>query len=261
VLTALVSAKGSPGVTTLALAMFNAWPGRALLMGADPAGDDLRQMLTGLDHGDGLLRLAADRVPVATAVWEEALALDPGTQQRLALFGIRSPAQARSLVNVWEPLGRQLRAMSADGLDVIADTGRYAAAHSPTGLLKNADRVLVCTRGQLWSLDAAAALIRTLHDGGITRRAVRLVVIGPTAYAPGELAAAGGVDASVLPGIPLEDRTAERLRAGLVDARAGGKLLRATRQLLVALTEEWKQDVRVESVELEEVVNARVVDR
>ncbi len=89
-LTALVSAKGSPGVTTLALAMFNAWPGRALLVGADPAGDDLRQMLTGLDHGDGLLRLAADRVPVATAVWEEALALDPGTQQRLALFGIRS---------------------------------------------------------------------------------------------------------------------------------------------------------------------------
>jgi len=245
VLTALVSAKGSPGVTTLALAMFNAWPGRALLVGADPAGDDLRQMLTGLDHGDGLLRLAADRVPVATAVWEEALALDPGTQQRLALFGIRSPAQARSLVNVWEPLGRQLRAMSADGLDVIADTGRYAVAHSPTGLLKNADRVLVCT----------------LHDGGVTRRAVRLVVIGPTAYAPGELAAAGGVDAAVLPGVPLDDRTAERLRAGLVDARAGGKLLRATRQLLVALTEEWKQDVRVESVELEEVVNAHAVDR
>lgn len=257
-LTALVSAKGSPGVTTLALAMFNAWPGRALLVGADPAGDDLHQMLVGLDHGDGLLRLGFDRSPLAASVWEETLALDPGTQQRLALFGIRHPGQARSLVNIWEPLGRQLRGLAAENIDVIADAGRYAVAHPPTGLLQNADRVLVCTRGQLWSIDAAAALVRTLHDSGITRRAVRVVVIGPTDYPPAELAASTGINAAVLPGVPIDDSGADRLRAGLVPARTGGKLLRATRELVTALTQEWAQDVRAESAELQEVMDSHV---
>ena len=39
---ALVSAKGSPGVTTTALLLAAVWPGGATLLEADPAGGDLR---------------------------------------------------------------------------------------------------------------------------------------------------------------------------------------------------------------------------
>ena len=65
---ALVSAKGSPGVTTSALALSNAWPEvhsdrRVLLAECDAAGGDIASgYLRGtLDASRGLLALTAQR--------------------------------------------------------------------------------------------------------------------------------------------------------------------------------------------------------
>ncbi|MCU0294592.1 MAG: hypothetical protein MUD05_00905 [Candidatus Nanopelagicales bacterium] len=146
---ALTSSKGSPGVTTTALALAWVWPEvaparRVLVVDADVAGGD---MTTGYLRGavtstDGLLGLAGDRSSdVGAALWGHLIALDDdGT--RLLLTGINDPAQARSLVGTWPNLASVFAKLHDEdpAVDVIVDLGRRlaeerAAAHEdPLGL-------------------------------------------------------------------------------------------------------------------------------
>src|SRR6266496_4834585 len=122
---ALVSAGGSPGVTTSALALALGWPAQVILAECDPSGGDI---LAGLFAGHlpatrGLLSLAVDAGrgadAAARAMWPQLIELDDA-RQRLLLAGISDPRQGAGLVPAWPSLASMFSSLPAD---VIADCG------------------------------------------------------------------------------------------------------------------------------------------
>ncbi|MBB5869623.1 hypothetical protein F4553_003002 [Allocatelliglobosispora scoriae] len=165
-LIAMVSAKGSPGVSTAALACTLAWPAPTLLAECDPAGGDL---LAGylakydLPADRGILPLAGSvlRGSAEHDLTGQLIDLDPPKQKRLALQGIADPTQAASLQPSWARLG-ELFAHSP--YLVIADCGRLSTHYAPWPLLHRADLVLLVMRPtSLRTVSPAVAAISTLR--------------------------------------------------------------------------------------------------
>jgi|KBSSwiStaDraftv2_1062776.scaffolds.fasta_scaffold183933_3 hypothetical protein len=149
-LIAMVSAKGSPGVSTAALACTLTWPAPTLLVEGDPAGGDL---LAGylsryeLPTDRGILPLASAAVR-GTAEREFAgqlIDLDSPRQQRMVLPGISTPDQSASLAPGWARLGEFFAGLAPT---VIVDCGRLHAPHAPIPLLALSDLVLIVLRPQ-----------------------------------------------------------------------------------------------------------------
>jgi hypothetical protein len=191
----LVSAKGSPGVTTAALALALAWPRPAAVAECDPAGGDV---LAGFFAG-AMSELGASRSLLGAA----SALRHPGAEQmarmldlhltpidldgtRWVLPGPADPAQAAGLARHWPGLAELFAAVDPDdpvglarygttGLgadasaparaagpagprfDVLADCGRLGAAAAPRELLRRADLVVLVARSSLVSVRAAAA--------------------------------------------------------------------------------------------------------
>lgn len=147
-LIAMVSAKGSPGVSTSALAFTLTWPAPTLLAECDPAGGEL---LSGYlaryelptDRGVLPLAAAALRGTAEQDFLGQLIDLDSPRRERLVLPGIADPAQAASLQPAWAHLGEFLSGLPQT---VIVDCGRLAAAHPPWPLLARADLVLLVLR-------------------------------------------------------------------------------------------------------------------
>ncbi|MCP2325347.1 hypothetical protein HDA40_003854 [Hamadaea flava] len=163
---AIVSAKGSPGVSTFALAATLSVPsaaaatggtnaegprGPVLLAECDPAGGSL---LAGylsrydLPTDRGVLPLASAALR-GSAVQELPgllIDLDNHKGERLALPGLTDPAQGASLAPAWAAIGEFLAALSRAGWTVIADCGRLASGFPPWPLLRQADAVLLGVR-------------------------------------------------------------------------------------------------------------------
>lgn len=127
-LLALFSDKGSPGVTTLALALAHAWPRRIALVELDPAGGDLALRLTDrnarpvLRPEPGLLTLAAAaRRDAATSLWDHGQTTDAGNTV-FVVPGLSAPEQLAAMRSLWEPT---VASLGSDGTgDVLADLGR-----------------------------------------------------------------------------------------------------------------------------------------
>src|SRR5882757_7767914 len=100
-LIALAADKGSPGVTTAAVALSAVWPRRVLLAETDPAGGGL----------------------VPDQLWDHVQPLSGGLE---VLVGLGVAEQAAGLAGLWPTLGRAF-AQLADSphapADVIADCG------------------------------------------------------------------------------------------------------------------------------------------
>ena len=182
---ALASAKGSPGVTTSALALALAWPRPVLLLEADVFGSSsiLAGYLRGATrHDKGLvdLALAHRRGALAGALHQASIPL-PDSQARL-VAGLTSPAQAATLQPVWEPIAAVLRSLDRTGTDVIVDAGRLGAQHGPGPLLREADVTLLVTRSQLPAIAATRAraivLREELTNQGTGADALALLVVG-----------------------------------------------------------------------------------
>ena len=152
----LTSASGSPGVTTTALGLAFSWPRPVLLVEADPTGGSgvLAGYFQGMvEPGAGLIDLAlahrqstlAETLPKVVQNWP------PSTVSLLS--GIRSHDQARSLINLWEPLTSVLRDLRRNGQDVLVDAGRLGLAGWPAPLVMGADLTLLLTRNSLPALD------------------------------------------------------------------------------------------------------------
>jgi MinD-like ATPase involved in chromosome partitioning or flagellar assembly len=151
------SVAGSPGATSLALALAAAWPRRSLVIDADPDG--------------GRLAARCD-VPVRPGLTELAGAArtglsDPGDVWR---FAQRSPLGVDVVVAhpAAEQVASALRAASApiadallrlDGVDVIIDVGRVRPGTLAGPLLSAADRRIIVTGTRL---DDAVALTHRL---------------------------------------------------------------------------------------------------
>jgi hypothetical protein len=151
----LISASGSPGVTTTAVGLAFCWPRPVLLVEADPTGGSgiLAGFLKGTTSYDaGLLELALSPLGVADALRDVVRPLSPTVS---LVAGTRTHAQAPALRDVWEPLATALAELEANGQDVIVDAGRLGLAGSPQPLLDSADLTLLMTRATLPSISAA----------------------------------------------------------------------------------------------------------
>ena len=188
----LASIKGSPGVTTAALALAAAWPSgrRVLLVEADPFGGDLapRHGST-ITHGLPSLFAAARRSLAPEAVWDHVDHLPGGLP---VLFGLSGVQGATANEKAWPVVAAALGGLDAD---VVVDAGRLLPnfAGGTREILEHSDAlVVVCDptlEGIVHLRAALPALLAEIRD--------RQLLIVPTAsgtYGGSEIAATLGVE-------------------------------------------------------------------
>ncbi|MFG2312349.1 hypothetical protein ACGFS9_27325 [Streptomyces sp. NPDC048566] len=175
-LIALAADKGSPGVTTAAVALSAVWPRRVLLAETDPAGGDLVYRSAAahggpLNPNTGMLSIAATarRGLVPDQLWDHVQPLSGGLE---VLVGLGSSEQAAGLAGLWPTLGRAFSRLAdspAAPADVIADCGRISGDTPAGELFPHAALVLLLARTEPESIarvrDRAAALTARLHGG------------------------------------------------------------------------------------------------
>ncbi len=250
-LIALTSAKGSPGVTTAALALALTWPraspgGRVLLVDADMAGGDIAAgyLRGAVSAADGILGLVSDRGPdITESVWSRSVALDEHGA-RLVLTGISDPAQARSLGTLWSTLGAALNAGAHDAgsvTDVIVDLGRVGTVGEATALRQAADLVLLVTRSSLPAVASAHWAARRLLEertmaGGDPATVACLLVGEGDPYGAAEIADA--VQLPVLGALAWDPASAGVLSVGAPASWrfTRSALMRSARSVASALT-------------------------
>jgi hypothetical protein len=163
----VAAAKGSPGVTTTALALGALWPRQVLVAECDAAGADIPLRMPSVDGGvldpdRGLLSLAAAgrrgmSPDLVLAHCQQVLGgLD-------VLAGVRVAEQAAGMTNLWPVLGATLD--SLPGYDVIADCGRIGAT-TPQSALLRASRLLV--------------MVSSAEPSAVVHLRERLAMLGPT---------------------------------------------------------------------------------
>jgi MinD-like ATPase involved in chromosome partitioning or flagellar assembly len=203
----LASIKGSPGVTTAALALAAAWPSsrKVLLVEADPFGGDLAPR-----HGSTItaglpsLFAAARRSLAPDAVWDHVDHLPGGLP---VLFGLSGVQGATANEKAWPVVAAALGALDAD---VVVDAGRLLPnfAGGTRELLEHSDvLVVVCDptlEGIVHLRAALPSLVAEIRD--------RRLLIVPTAsgtYGGSEIAETLGV--GVGPALPNDRKAADAL--------------------------------------------------
>ncbi|MFH8607527.1 hypothetical protein ACH4D5_08575 [Streptomyces sp. NPDC018029] len=175
-LIALAADKGSPGVTTAAVALAAVWPRRVLVAETDPAGGDLVYRSAAahggpLNPNTGMLSIAATarRGLVPDQLWDHTQPLSGGLE---VLVGLGIAEQAAGLAGLWPTLGRafsQLADSPHAPADVIADCGRISGDGPAVELFPHAALVLLVSRTEPEAIarvrDRAAALAAKLHGG------------------------------------------------------------------------------------------------
>ena len=123
-LIALAADKGSPGVTTAAVALAAVWPRRVLLAETDPAGGDLVYRSAAahggpLNPNTGMLSIAATarRGLVPDQLWDHVQPLSGGLE---VLVGLGIAEQAAGLAGLWPTLGHAFASL-ADSPHAPAD--------------------------------------------------------------------------------------------------------------------------------------------
>lgn len=180
-LVAVTSVKGSPGVTTFALALAAWWPAPhwSLLVEADPSGGDVAWRFS-LDGSPGLLGLvaASRRDADPRLPWRHAQAL-PGD-----LPVVASPADAgrcsRALAELLDGDASGLELLRSAGrapaTSVIVDCGRLYETSPVVPIVRAADAVLVLSEARS---DALAHLVEAFPLVEHWNSASRLVLVGP----------------------------------------------------------------------------------
>lgn len=236
-LIALVSAKGSPGVTTAALALTMVWPRRVLLAECDPAGGDIAAGYLQAKHPPtgGLLGAAmALRRGQPGDVLQHAVVFDE-VGYRLLLPGLRDPAQAGTVGPLWPRLADAITGLkfAEPPCDVLADCGRLSAAGELGGLLARADMVVLVLRPTLTAVAAAqprvAVLRRRLTEDTGTADQLGLLLVGDGPYAVSEVAEA--LELPVRAVLPDDPRAARALAGDTGTGRgfARSPLIRSAR--------------------------------
>ncbi len=166
-LIALCSVKGSPGVTTLAVALAMTWPHaesmRRLVAEVDPSGGDLA-MWFGLPAAPGLVSLAAAarRTRDPAVVWDHTQALPGGARALVAPpGGTHARATLSTLVTASDrPL---LPVVARDGgVVVFADCGRVDPGSPAEVIARRADALVLVSGAQGDDLAHAAARLGEL---------------------------------------------------------------------------------------------------
>ena len=253
-LIALAADKGSPGVTTSAVALAAVWPQRALYAECDPHGGDLVYRMPA-DHGGpldpnrGLVSLAVDarRGFDASILPQHVQRLRGGLE---ILVGLGNADQAHGMAGLWTPLGRALDRFGElpYGADVIADCGRIGPDSPTVDLLAQAGLVLLVARAEAEQIahvrDRVNSLSARLHATqgssiSLSRPPIGVVLIAPphqarhVARQVGDLLAASTPGAEVL-GVLAYDETGAAALAGRARGRVDKALLTRTARELAA---------------------------
>ncbi len=229
---ALVSAGGSPGVTTAALALALTWPSAAIVAECDPSGGDILAGLLGghVPATRGLMEHAIEAgnngAAAASSLTTQLVPLDDsGT--RLVLPGLTDPRQAVGLAPSWPAV---VKSFAAHQATVIADCGRLdAGPGQPLAVLSAARTIALVLRPtlrQVWSARSRVEMLSQLA-GGTTRLA--LLLTGPGTHPAREVAHALGLPVAAV--LPDDPRTAALLSDGAGGQRqlTGGALIRSAR--------------------------------
>ncbi len=234
----LVSAGGSPGVTTAAVALALGWPAPAIVAECDPSGGDiLAGLLSGnLPAAHGLMEHAIEAgrggQAAAASLCAQLIPLDD-ERTKMVLPGLTDPRQAAGLASAWPAVAASLTAHPAD---VIADCGRLdVGPGQPLAVLSAARTVAIVLRPtlrQVWSARPRVDMIGQVL-GDSTR--LTLLLTGRGTHSAGEVAHALGVPVAAV--LPADPRTASLLSDGLGGQRqlGSGPLMRSARTAARAL--------------------------
>ncbi|QKW08471.1 hypothetical protein HUT18_20965 [Streptomyces sp. NA04227] len=260
-LIALAADKGSPGVTTAAVALAAVWPRRVLLAETDPAGGDLVYRSAAahggpLNPNTGMLSIAATarRGLVPDQLWDHTQPLSGGLE---VLVGLGIAEQAAGLAGLWPTLGRAFASLADSPhapADVIADCGRISGDTPVMEMFPQAALLLLVARAEPESLarvrDRAAALSAKLHGGprgaaSLATPLIGVVLICDTGDAPkmvhqvNEMLMAAQTGARVFGTLAHDPSGAEQL-AGRKRGRLDKSLLiRSARKVTVDLYQQY----------------------
>jgi hypothetical protein len=169
-LIALTSSRGSPGVTTTALALTLVWPRPAVLVEADVAGSSsvgAGYLRGNLDPRLGLVNFAVEHragTLSPDSVREQAVPLAED-ESRLLVPALATADQVGSMTpDLWDRLGGVLLALDRAGTDVIVDGGRLGAVGGPDQLLRQAHSVLLVMRTSLDAVVSTRARVGWLRE-------------------------------------------------------------------------------------------------
>lgn len=156
----LLSAGGSPGVTTTALAMGSVWPAPVVVLDADPSGGDVAAAGGGIVDASlsNVLELARlgrhDRLP---QVLDSQIQTMPFGTPVVVGFGDPSQVDAVS----WPDLAAGLR--TVQHRDVLVDLGRWGIPFHAAPLMWACDLLLLVVRTQTRSLRRAERILPLLR--------------------------------------------------------------------------------------------------
>jgi Flp pilus assembly CpaE family ATPase len=204
----LVSAKGSPGVTTAAaaLAAVGATTRHTLLAELDPAGGSVQVLASGpaawgLVDAAGRLR----REATAGAVLDHATVLPPGVPSLLA------PTAGHIAESVVASAGdRWLTSLRSAAPDAVVDAGRWEPSQRTASRIVGADLVALVCRPTVSGIESARLGIDRLRQ--VARVPVAVVVVGRRPYTPEEIA--GHLEVPLGGMIAWDPRGAVRLWTG-----------------------------------------------
>lgn len=240
-LLALASAKGSPGVSTAALALAAVWPpDRTVLVAeVDPAGSALApRFALPSDRGVSSLAPASRRRFLVAEISEhtQVLPIGMGRSEVLALVGVRGAEQSRVLHRFWEAFA--IAVARVDEPDVIADCGRLAPDSPAMGVVTRAHMTLLLTRPDVEGVVQAQLRATALQEAGVEPERLAVVVVGKEPYSQAEVAEA--LDVPVLATLAGDAKMAKVLshqRAARRRRMSRSPLMRSARRLCDRLDE------------------------
>jgi hypothetical protein len=254
VIVTLCSDKGSPGVTTLAVALGLVWPVRRLVLEADPAGGDLAFRMRHTDGG-GPLNPDPSAATLAAAVRAGLAEKDlPGYAQPTTLGvpvipGVLVPERGAPLRPLWPRVADVAAAWPGT---VLADIGRAQPGNPALPLARSATCVLLLARASLEGFyhlrDRVGELTQVVGDPSAQRSPLAVVVTGRPRQRKEALAQARylldavGSPIPVAGFLPDDPAGVEALDRGEVTRRLlGTELVRAARSLAETVLGWWPE--------------------
>lgn len=183
----LVSAKGSPGVTTAALALTAAAGDTGLMVEFDPSGGSV-ECWTGATAEPGLIRVANGlrRAVEPEMLLTHAVTAPPGVRSVLA------PTAGGLAESTIAMTGDRLAPVLAElEATVVVDGGRWSRSQSTARRIAGCDVIGVVCAPTVDGIEAARWLIDPLRSTAAGH--VVLVLVGDRPYSPAEVAAVVGV--------------------------------------------------------------------
>lgn len=186
-LLALVSAKGSPGVSTAALALTAVAGDRGLLVELDPSGGSV-ECWTGATGEPGLIRVANG---LRRAI-DSKLLLAHGVAAPRGVRSVLAPTAGGLAESTIAMTGdRLVPALAALEATVVVDAGRWSRSQPTARRIAGCDVVGVVCAPTVEGVEAARWLIDPLRS--TVAGPVVLALVGDRPYSPPEVAAVVGV--------------------------------------------------------------------